>query len=411
LFLEAQGPKKWRKLAIKKVNCNNKLYLCHENDSMNPASLYIHVPFCRRKCAYCDFYSRALGDRGDDYVAALLAEMDESRGFLPSPPDGRPRLTTVYFGGGTPSLLSASQLGCIFEHITRTFTLLPGAEITLEANPDDLGPDYLESLKTLPVNRLSIGIQSFDDGELAFIGRRHTARQAIEAVGRCREKGYGNISIDLMMGLPGQTPESFDDSLSLALGLGVQHISAYLLSLEPEVPLYRSLQKGLWQEADEELCATMYDRLSRRLTAAGFDHYEISNFALPGFRSRHNSGYWSGHPYLGLGPSAHSFDGRIRRWNAADLDAYLRHDFRREMDNPNREARYNELVMTRLRCREGIDLEQLRQSFGQELHDACLFTAQKWIESGDMQLEDGRLAIDPDSWIISDEIIRDLIQI
>lgn len=378
---------------------------------MDTSGLYIHIPFCRRKCAYCDFYSRAFGDHGDEYVTALLAEMDESRRFLTSKPEGRPRLTTVYFGGGTPSLLSAAQLARIFEHITQSFTLLPEAEITLEANPDDLKEDYLEALGSLPVNRLSIGIQSFIDSELAFIGRRHTAQQAIDAVRRCKEHGYDNLSIDLMMALPGQTLESFDQSLSQALDLGVQHISAYLLSLEPGVPLHRSLRQGRWQEAGEELSTAMYRRLHERLTAAGYEHYEVSNFARPGFRSRHNSAYWQGRPYLGLGPSAHSFDGHGRRWNVPDLAAYLRHDFQREYDNPNPEERYNELVMTRLRCLEGICLEQLHQSFGQDLYDTCLASAQKWIKAGNMHLEGGRLVIDPDSWLVSDEIIRDLMQV
>lgn len=373
---------------------------------MDASGLYIHVPYCKRKCAYCDFYSRA-AVLTDAYPDALAAEMEESRHYLPAG-GARPQLATVYFGGGTPSLLGAGQLQKVFRSVGCFFDILPDAEITLEANPDDLGQDYVEALKDLPVNRLSIGCQSFIDSELAFIGRRHDARRAVEAVRRCQEAGYGNISIDLMMALPGQTLTSFEDSLSQAIDLGVQHISAYLLSLEPGVPLYRSLQRGLWQEADEETSTTMYRRLHERLTAAGYEHYEVSNFALPGFRSRHNSAYWQGRPYLGLGPSAHSFDGHSRRWNAADLDAYLRHDFGRETDTPDLEGRYNELLMTRLRCLEGIGLDPLRHRLGQDLCDACLAAAQKWIESGDMRLEDGRLAIDPDSWIISDEIIRDL---
>ena len=374
---------------------------------MDTSGLYIHVPFCRRKCGYCDFYSKAAASLIDAYPAALEAEMEESRHYLPSPAE-RPQLATVYLGGGTPSLLSAGQLKAVFDAVHRWFDLTPEAEITLEANPDDLSEDYLASLEGLPVNRISIGIQSFIDSELAFIGRRHDARRAIEAVRRCQAMGYDNLSIDLMMALPGQTMKSFDQSLSQALDLGVQHISAYLLSLEPGVPLHRALQQGRWQEAGEELSTAMYRRLHERLTASGYEHYEVSNFARPGFRSRHNSAYWQGCPYLGLGPSAHSFDGQNRRWNAPDLAAYLRGDFQRQSDHPNRTERYNELVMVRLRCLEGIGLDELRQTLGQDLHDACLADAQKWIEAGNMHIKDGRLVIDPDSWIVSDEIIRDL---
>ena len=373
----------------------------------NLAGLYLHIPFCRRKCAYCDLYSKAQPKLIKPYVDALCREMETHKDYLD---ECQPyRLRSIYFGGGTPSLLQASDFQQIFQTIEKHFNLSRCEEITLEANPDDLSETYLASLRDLPFNRLSIGIQSFNDRELAFIKRRHNAQEAIAAVKRAQDAGFRNISIDLMASLPFQTLESFADSVAQAIALKPQHISAYLLGLEPEVPLSKSLAAGLWKECDEETSIAMYDMLCQQLTAAGYEHYEISNFALPGHRSRHNSAYWSGLPYLGLGPSAHSYNGRTRRWNIADLKAYIagEQDYEEEILSLN--DRFNDLILTRLRTCEGLDLIQLEEMFGKTWKDNCLKNAKPFLENGQMQQKDDWLRILPSAYALSDNIIRELL--
>lgn len=373
----------------------------------NLAGLYLHIPFCRRKCAYCDFYSKAQPQLIKPYVDALCREMEAHKDYIDECQANS--LRSIYFGGGTPSLLQASEFQQIFQTIEKHFDLSRCEEITLEANPDDLSEAYLASLRDLPFNRLSIGIQSFNDRELAFIKRRHNAQEAIAAVQRAQAAGFRNISIDLMASLPFQTLESFADSIAQAIALKPQHISAYLLGLEPDVPLSKSLAAGLWKECDEETSIAMYDMLCQQLTAAGYEHYEISNFALPGHRSRHNSAYWSGLPYLGLGPSAHSYNGRTRRWNAADLKAYIAGEQDYEEEHLSLNDRFNDLILTRLRTCEGLNLNQLEEMFGKTWKDDCLKNAKPFIEIGQMQQKDEQLRILPSAYALSDNIIRELL--
>ncbi len=381
--------------------------------------LYIHVPFCQRKCGYCDFYSRSLAAHPElkqAYLDALLRELDETVSFLgcaaARPETVARHLATVYFGGGTPSLLAAKDFQRIFDGIACHYPLDKAEEITLEANPDDLSDSYLESLRALPFNRLSIGIQSFNDGELAFIGRRHDAQTARRAVQGAQAAGFDNISIDLMFGLPHQSLDSFEASIDQALALGVQHISAYMLTLEPEVPLAKSLARGRWTACDDDLAATMYALLVYKLQAAGYEHYEISNFALPGRRSQHNSSYWNGRPYLGLGPSAHSYDGGCRRrWNAADIRSYVQGNFQREEELLRPQDMFNDYLLTRLRTSEGIDLDDLQHRFGQQTKDYCLEQARVFIGQGQLIHEKSSLRLAPEAYFVSDGIIRDLLQL
>ena len=386
---------------------------------MKDFGLYIHVPFCRSKCAYCDFYSLS-GHEGCDlaaYPEALRREMDSRQDF-----NGFSTLSSIYFGGGTPSLLQPEQFGFIFDRISERWNPAEDCEITFEANPDDLSDNYLSLLrhpdKALPFNRVSIGCQSFDDGELRRVGRRHTAEQAFRAVERCRAHGLGNISIDLMYGLPGQTLESFSRSLDKALELNVPHISAYMLSLAPEVPLERARLRGEWQEADDETARAMFHLLVEKLLAAGYEHYEISNFARPGFRSRHNSSYWQGKAYLGLGPGAHSYNGgadgrHIRRWNARHLKEYLAGNFVYEEEELCLSDRYNDFIMTRARTCEGIDLDVLQAEFGEEMLEYCLHEARPYLQNGQLvQYLDGQgkrhLKISSGALFVSDGITADL---
>ena len=413
---------------------------------MADTGLYIHVPFCKRKCGYCDFYSgtdcrslaaypeavcrelrfRTTAPRATDTTAADTAE--DSAGLHP----GGRRLSTVYFGGGTPSLLPPEAFRTIFRSIAECFSkagqvsdapLVTADEITLEANPDDLTDAYLAQLQTLPFNRISIGIQSFDDDELSFIGRRHTARQAREAVGSCRRFGFGNISIDLMYGLPFQTMASWARSVDEAIALGVEHISAYMLSLEPDVPLSRSLQAGAWRETDDDTAEAMYRLLCDQLRQAGYEHYEISNFARPGRRSRHNSSYWHGVSYLGLGPGADSYDAasHTRSWNAPDLPGYLRaygpegiceaYLNRCGQEHLTADDLYNEYVMTRLRTSDGVDPDEIGRLLGEPyaLHfrrEAAKLTDRLHFDDDACGRRVCRLTAD--SLFVSDGIIREL---
>lgn len=339
-------------------------------------------------------------------------------------------ISTIYFGGGTPSLLMAEEFSLIFATVREiSGNSFDGMEITLEANPDDLSEEYLDSLNKFPFNRISIGIQSFNDNELLFINRRHTAAQAIEAVRRCRQHGFRNISIDLIYGLPHQTLSSWAYNIEQALQLGVEHISAYMLGLEENVPLYKSLQRGEWKEADEDTAKAMYDMLSESLCQWGYEHYEISNFAKAGRRSRHNSSYWKGISYIGLGPGAHSYDAVLRRrsWNAPDVEGYIstylpdapaestESKIRRFLNGCEEEHLtatdlYNEYIMTRLRTLDGLDINELQANFDKDcithFHKTVKSCPPEWFVLSD---SGKRLYIAPAYWFVSDEIIRNLI--
>lgn len=316
-------------------------------------------------------------------------------------------------GGGTPSQLSMPQLQQIFSCIAAHTHIEPDAEITLEANPDDLNEAFVGTLTTLPVNRLSIGIQSFDDHLLRFIHRRHTAQQAIEAVERCRDAGFQNISIDLMFGFPEQTQAQWQHDLDTALAIAPQHISAYSLMYEQGTKLTQMLQAGEINEIDEELSLLMYHQLTDTLQTAGYEHYEISNFARPGFRSRHNSSYWHDVPYIGIGAGAHSYDGHRRSWNPSSLPIYIKgietHSLRPEYEQLAERQHYDECVMTGLRTCEGIDLNQLAERFGTQRRNYCLRMAQPHLKAGKLQLSDDQhLRLTKQGIFVSNDIMADL---
>ena len=362
-------------------------------------ALYIHVPFCQRRCAYCGFYSTTHAELQDAYVAALLREMA-----------ARPcadEIGTVYLGGGTPSQLGEERLGRILSRARVYYNICADAEVTVEVNPDDVTPSLVSALREAGVNRVSMGIQSFDDGELHAVGRRHTAEEACRAVETLSRGGISNISIDLMYGLPGQTLESFARSIDAALRLPVQHISSYALSVEPGTPLAARLQSGSFVEASDEQMLAMYTLLRERLTAAGYEHYEISNFARPGYASRHNSSYWDGTPYIGLGPGAHGYDGHhTRRANAPDLRAYIAapDDAPHTLEHLTPDALYDELVFTRLRTRRGLSVAEVPA----DRRDYLLHMAAPHIVSGRLTLTDNVLRLTPAALFISDGVMSDL---
>ena len=275
------------------------------------AGIYLHIPFCKSRCIYCDFYSTLKINSIESYITTLSEELKQRKDYLQDP------IETIYLGGGTPSLLSYKQLGVLFKNLDKHYNLSAVKEVTLEANPDDLTPDYLNELKKLPINRLSIGIQSFHDKHLQKLHRRHTAQKAIEAVHKSQDVGFDNISIDLIYGLPNETLEEWKEDIQQAINLNIQHISAYHLIYEKSTPLFQLLTSGKIKEVNEELSLDFFSLLIDKLNGAGFEHYEISNFSKPSYQSQHNSSYWNETHYLGCGPSAHSFNGTSREWNIA----------------------------------------------------------------------------------------------
>lgn len=368
------------------------------------AGLYLHIPFCQSRCIYCDFYSTTHLQLRDTYVEALCHELSERCHYL----SGQP-IDTIYLGGGTPTQLNASQLLQIFEAIHKHYTVSRQAEVTLEANPDDLSRSYMAQLGTLPINRISMGVQTFHDDTLRLLHRRHSAQTAIEAYRNCRDAGFANVSIDLMFGLPGQDLARWEADLRQAIALQPTHISAYALMFEEGTRLWQMREKGLVAEAADQDSATMYGMLIDLLADANYQHYEISNFCLPGWHSRHNSGYWNGTHYLGCGAAAHSYDGVSRQWNTADLAGYVGHrTFEREV--LDKDAQYNDYIITRLRTSKGANLDELRKLFGTDMHDYCLRMANRHLQNGTLlRTPEGMLRLSRKGIFVSDGIMSDLL--
>ncbi len=370
------------------------------------AGIYFHIPFCRRICAYCDFYKNADLRLKEPTLAAMEREVVARRDFLRGE-----AVRTIYFGGGTPSLVSAEWIGRAIELCRATFDCSPLEEVTLEANPDDLSEEYLKALRKVGVNRLSIGIQSFDDEVLRTMNRRHDAAAAIRAVETARAVGFDNITIDLIYGLPFGPKDALTRSLAQAVALGVEHVSAYHLTIEPNTRFGRMAERGELSPVPEEESELQYNQVHTTLTEAGYDHYEISNFAREGRRSRHNSSYWQSQPYLGIGPAAHSFDGESRVWAVSSVADYLAGVDRGECyENEHLTAtdRYNETIMTSLRCREGVDLAELEKNFGRDRKEYFVNETARFVASGVLVSDGNRVAMCPEGWLVSDSVIAEL---
>ena len=372
------------------------------------AGIYIHIPFCKRRCIYCDFFSTTQSDQKSTYVRTLCEELRIRKDYLQEED-----IETIYLGGGTPSQLSQKELESIFTTIYNIYKVKENAEITLEANPDDLTPEYVTMLRQLPINRISMGIQTFQENTLKLLHRRHTAQQAVEAFYRCREAGFQNISIDLMYGLPGETLETWIHDLRQAIDLHPEHISAYHLIYEEGTVLWKLREECQVKEADEDLSVSLFSTLIDMLTQAGYQHYEISNFCLPGLHSQHNSSYWTGKKYLGCGPSAHSYNGFSRQWNVASLDKYMtgissgQPDF--ELEELDLYTRYNDFVITSIRTCWGMPLSRLQTEYGEELYHYCLRMAKPHLEQGVLQLQDEVLKLTSKGIFVSDGIMSDLL--
>ncbi len=371
------------------------------------SGLYIHIPFCASRCAYCGFYSTTMHNKKAEYTDALLMEIESYKGH----PDAE-AINTVYFGGGTPSQLSIPQIKSILLKADDIMNLSNVSEMTLECNPDDITSEYLSNLRDTPINRISMGIQSMNDGILSFLNRRHTAEEAVNAIDKCQEAGYGNLSIDLIYGIPRQTIHDFTKDVLAVTDLGIPHISAYCLSYEDGTPLQRMLADGQIQATSDDVCADMYLALCDILHSKGYTHYEISNFCKPGYQSRHNSSYWNGTHYIGIGAGAHSYDGNIRKWNIADIDKYI-HGIKSGKPAFDHETlsicdRRNEMIMLSLRTGSGLCLSDFENKFGIQSVQKILTDAEKWIESNDLILDSGNLIIKESSLFKADGIISSL---
>jgi oxygen-independent coproporphyrinogen-3 oxidase len=366
--------------------------------------IYFHIPFCQSRCIYCDFFSSTSLKEKEKYVDSMCEELQERKDYLAGQ-----AIQTLYFGGGTPSQLSARDFETIFQTLNRCYGEIKPCEITLEANPDDVTPEYLNSIRRLPFNRISLGIQSFSDEELRFLRRRHNAKAAINAVKLLQDNGFNNISIDLMYGLPGQTPAIWENTLAQAVALGVQHVSAYHLIYEEGTPLFRLLEQGLIKPVEEELSVQFFETLIVALAEAGFEQYEISNFAQLGYRSMHNSSYWNGTHYLGIGASAHSYNGFSRQWNPKVQGAgYRAQGF--EIEMIDEKTAYNDFIITRLRTKEGVCLSELVSLFGEEKKTYCLHQARKALENHLLELVDNHLFLSRKGLFVSDGIMSDLME-
>ncbi len=375
------------------------------------AGIYIHIPFCKKKCIYCDFYSvGGKTDTVDAYVQSLCQEAAMRSGNLQGE-----AIKTIYIGGGTPSLLSATQLSRLVGQLGGIFDLRQVEEFTIEVNPDDVTDDAVEAFMQLGINRVSMGVQSFVDAELQFLRRRHDAARAIRAYESIIRCGISNVSIDLIYGIPGQTMQSWQKSLEVAMSLQPKHISCYNLSYEEGTPLYRLLNKGLVTAVDDESCIAMYELMTTVFSNHGYEHYEISNFALPGFYSRHNSGYWDKTPYLGLGASAHSYVNGVRYYNPSDIKVYISQvgdgNIVAIAEDETESERYDEEIMLRLRTSRGLDAEVLRTMYGEPYYSHFMSAVRQFVDSG-LVVRDGSVyCLSNRGVMLSDMVFRELMYV
>lgn len=369
--------------------------------------IYLHIPFCKQACHYCDFhFSTSLGTK-EALLAAMKKEIALRRDYL-----GTNELDTIYFGGGTPSLLSASELSGLLETIRSYFSIAEDAEITLEANPDDLTDEKLDEIKLAGINRLSIGIQSFADADLQWMNRAHTALQAFDVVRKAQAKGFDNITIDLIYGIPTLSDEQWERNMDIAFSLGINHISAYALTVEPRTALAKLIRDRKVPEVNEEKSALHFSMLMDRAAKAGFEHYEISNFAKEGAYSRHNTSYWQGEPYLGIGPSAHSFDRVSRQWNISNNPQYIRSleedKLPFEKEQLTEKEKFNEYILTSLRTMWGISLRKVFTDFGPVSAKEFQQNIMPLIDDEQLELSGENLVLTRRGKFFADRIASDL---
>ena len=375
------------------------------------SGIYIHIPFCKSRCIYCGFYSTTKTELQRKYIKALQNEIALRGETLRNKIDGVSQvIETIYIGGGTPSILSQEDINDILTSIRKAF-ICDTHEVTIEMNPDDITKEKVIALRTLGINRISIGIQTFNENRLRFIHRRHTASQALKAVETIREAGIENVNIDLMFGFPDETITEWENDLRTAIEIAPSHISAYSLTYEENTPLYNMLHSGRIKQIDEEVSRAMYNMLIDKLTANGYEHYEISNFSKPGYRSIHNSSYWQDKPYFGFGAAAHSYDLATRSWNVSDITTYINklenNTLPSEAEIIDEATHYNDLITTTLRTSEGLQLNILKPQY----KDFLLQCAQNDISRGLLEITNNHLRITRKGLFVSDCVMSDLIYV
>lgn len=378
----------------------------HFNKQKALAGIYIHIPFCKQACHYCNFHFSTSLNQKEALLAAIHQELKERRTYL----EGQ-IIETVYWGGGTPSLLSAAEIQAIWEVIEDHYTLKENLEVTLEANPDDLTTAYLKELKTTPINRFSIGIQSFFEEDLLFMNRAHNASHAYNSIQAAQEAGFENLTIDLIYGTPTTTHERWKENLTKAFELKIPHISCYALTVEPKTALAHFVETGKVANTNDDHTADQFDILLEAMEANGYEQYEISNFCLPGNYAQHNSNYWTGKHYLGIGPAAHSFNGATRRWNIAHNPKYIKAlkegTTYWEVEVLTPENQFNEYIMTALRTKWGVRATHL-EAWGKSIRVWFEKAANGFVEQKLMKHNKGVYTLTAKGKIVSDAIIADL---
>lgn len=372
------------------------------------AGIYIHIPFCRKKCHYCDFYKTTAIQKKPLFLDALYREIDLRADYLKNQ-----SVETIYFGGGTPSVLSAEQIAAVLQQLYQNFPVENGLEITMEANPDDLNRDYLSKLLKAGINRLSIGIQSFSDQDLLLMNRRHSTEQAVQSVTDAHDAGFSDISVDLIYGIPGLSLRQWEINLKMAIGLPVNHLSAYHMTYHEGTPFFNWINKQKISELPEEESIAQFETLLQMTRDAGFEQYEISNFAREQAYSKHNSHYWTGQHYLGLGPSAHSYNGMSRQWNPSNLHQYLSSlqsgslSYGEEILTTK--DKLNDYLITRIRTKWGISLEYIRSVFGEEYRNRITRATDIYLNNGSLKRVGDSLVLTPRGMMISDQIMLALL--
>tara|TARA_B100001115_G_C15839058_1_gene420161 strand:- start:1238 stop:2368 length:1131 start_codon:yes stop_codon:yes gene_type:complete len=371
------------------------------------AGIYIHIPFCKQKCHYCDFHFSTSLRTKEDLLKALVKEIQLQQNFL----EGE-TINTVYLGGGTPSILKQEELMQLFDVIYQTFPIAPDAEITIEANPDDLQAQKVKELKQTPVNRFSIGVQSFQNADLQFMNRAHSAEEALDSIKCVQDVGWENITIDLIYGTPTLSDKDWQKNMQTAINLAVLHISAYALMVEENTALQQFIEHKICAPVEEEKSARQFLQLMETLHKADFIQYEISNFGKEGFFSKHNSNYWKGEKYLGIGPSAHSFNGTDRQWNISNNVRYIQQiaqgTIPAEKEQLNEKQRYNDYIFTTLRTIWGINMGFVKSRFSNDFETFLLYSSKKWIDSEHILKNQGVLILSEKGKLIADHIAADL---
>ena len=366
------------------------------------AGIYIHIPFCRSKCAYCNFFSVVSDKQRDGFLEALKREAVSRKDYL-----GGETVDTIYFGGGTPSLLKPSEIAGILNALKDNYPIADNPEVTLEANPDTVSIESLSQYRLIGVNRLSIGIQSFFDDDLQYLSRRHDSKHAMQVLDWAKDAGFQEVTLDLIYGIPTLTDREWRHNLETFFQTGFNHLSAYALTVEEKTALGRRISKGEAADVNEDAIVRQYQILVEMTRNQGFEHYEISNFARPGHQSRHNSIYWKGVKYLGLGPSAHSFDGVSRQWNVASVKDYC-DNCSFEKEQLTTDDRFNEYVMTSLRTNWGCDMNFIKENFGELYVKRFKKLTEKYITSSKMYQKDEKYILNDNGMLFADGIASEI---